>query len=211
MLEIHHIEADIPIEELDHFFWQNASEIVIDSYWSGEKAPAGRHFRARLLWSGTALYVRFDVDQSEPLVVNEHPDVTKKTNGLWERDVCEIFIAPDTANRERYFEFEVEPTGEWIDLVMEVRNGERITDIHYKSEMLASARIERDRVIAAMKIPWTAFGQVPTEADVWAGNIFRCVGTGPERGYLAWNPTKTAKPDFHVPSAFGELLFARNG
>ena len=207
MLEIHHIEADIPIEELDHFFWQNASEIVIDSYWSGEKAPVGRHFRAGLLWSPAALYVRFDAAQSEPLIVNEHPDVTRKTNELWDRDVCEIFIAPDLSERERYFEFEVAPTGEWIDLAIDPRNGERVTDMQFASGMTASARIDKDRVVTAMKIPWTAFAHTPAQGHVWAGNIFRCVGRGSERGYLAWQPTRTAVPNFHVPAAFGEFKF----
>lgn len=208
MLEIHHIEADIPVQDLDHSSWQNASEILIDNYWSGEKAPNGRHFRARLLWSQTALYVRFDADQSEPLVVNSDPDITKKTKGLWERDVCEIFIVPDPSESERYFEFEVAPTGEWVDLAIEVSNGDRVTDMQYASGMMASARINKDRVFMAMKIPWTAFCRTPGKGDIWAGNLFRCVGKGPERGYLAWRPTKTAKPNFHVPSAFGELLFA---
>jgi hypothetical protein len=26
------------------------------------------------------------------------------------------------------------------------------------------------------------------------------------RKYLAWSPTRTAKPDFHVPAAFGRLV-----
>jgi hypothetical protein len=26
------------------------------------------------------------------------------------------------------------------------------------------------------------------------------------RKYLAWSPTRTPKPDFHVPSAFGRLV-----
>jgi len=60
--------------------------------------------------------VRFVCSQHEPLVVATNPVTHQKTLLLWERDVCEIFIAPDPLNPGRYFEFEAAPTGEWVDL-----------------------------------------------------------------------------------------------
>jgi hypothetical protein len=42
-------------------------------------------------------------------VVSDKPQTEKKTMGLWDRDVCEIFIAPDEHAIERYFEFEAAP------------------------------------------------------------------------------------------------------
>jgi hypothetical protein len=41
---------------------------------------------------------------------------------------------------------------------------------------------------------------------VWRINLFRCVGVGDDR-YLAWQPTYTAEPSFHVPEVFGWLDF----
>jgi hypothetical protein len=38
-------------------------------------------------------------------------------------------------------------------------------------------------------------------------NLCRCVGEDPDRGYLAWRPTHTAEPNFHVPTAFGTIVF----
>ena len=35
--------------------------------------------------------------------------------------------------------------------------------------------------------------------------LYRMEGKSP-RLYLAWSPTRTAKPNFHVPEAFGTLL-----
>ncbi|MGH9959146.1 MAG: carbohydrate-binding family 9-like protein [Pyrinomonadaceae bacterium] len=37
--------------------------------------------------------------------------------------------------------------------------------------------------------------------------MFRCVGTGKDRGYLAWQPTRTEQPNFHIPKVFGWLIF----
>ncbi len=110
------------------------------------------------MWSDTALYVRFDASQDEPLVVSEKPDLTKKVIGLWDRDVCEIFIAPDKANRKKYFEFEIAPTGEWIDLGIEVTSQGRKTDFEYRSGMTSAAVIEKGRVVMAIKIPFAALG-----------------------------------------------------
>jgi alpha-galactosidase len=61
----------------------------------------------------------------------------------------------------------------------------------------------------AIKIPWEALGRKPKPGDIWLGNIFRCVGSDPDRGYLAWQPTLTEKPNFHVPEKFGMFSFVR--
>jgi len=147
------------------------------------------------------------VSQNEPLVVSDAPDTSQKTLGLWNRDVCELFITHDANQPDRYFEFEVAPTGEWVDLVISNATGDRVTDVEYASGITVAASIQPDRVIMVMKIPWTAFERRPKVGDVWLGNIFRCVGSGETRGYLAWRPTKTDRPNFHVPEVFGEFLF----
>ena len=208
-LNITRIDGELEISELNSAVWDKAAEVAVENYWSGVKAPDGRHFKARLLWSATALYVRFEANQGEPLVISETPDLTVKTKGLWERDVCEIFIAPNKAARNKYFEFEVAPTGEWIDLGITVTPKKRITDLEYKSGMQSAVFVEAEKVVMAIKIPWEAFGKTPKAGDIWLGNLFRCVGKDPTRGYLSWQATKTKVPSFHVPSKFGEFEFVK--
>ncbi len=207
--KIYHIEKDFPITDFDNPNWQNSDEILIEKYWSGEDAPLGRHAKARLLWSANAVYVRFEANQTEPLIVAEKPNLTSKTKGLWDRDVCEIFLAPNIEDYRHYFEFEIAPNGEFIDLEVRQLPDKRDTDWDYDSEMKSSAKIEEDKVVMAIKIEWKAFGKTPNKGDVWLGNLFRCVGAGETRGYLAWSPTKTDVPNFHVPDAFGEFEFAK--
>ncbi len=204
---IRYIAHDFSAVEFESEYWQTVRPIVADRYWSGVIAPNGRHFETRLLWSENFLYVRFDAVQNEPLEINENPDTSEKTDKLWQRDVCEIFIAPDRNEQRTYFEFEVSPTREWLDLAIDSTLGERVTDWEYASGMETAARIEENRVVMAMKIPWKAFGKKPNAGDVWMGNIFRCVGKEPDRGYLAWRPTMTDVPNFHVPERFGAFLF----
>lgn len=208
-LKISRINKDFPVTELQNPAWRSAKETSIQKYWSGEAAPVGRHAKARMLWSDTAIYIRFDANQDEPLVVSDPPNLTSKTLGLWDRDVCEIFIAPDKDKRNKYFEFEIAPNGEWIDLGIEVLPAKRVTDWDYKSGMESAVKIEDKKVVMAIRIAWKAFGRAPKAGDIWLGNLFRCVGKDPTRGYLAWQPTMTETPSFHVPDKFGELEFLK--
>lgn len=206
-IRIAHIKNDFSINELDNKTWKKAKAVVINKYWSGENAPNGRHAKVKLLWSENALYVRFEANQTEPLIVSKTPNLKSKTKGLWDRDVCEIFVAPNRDEPRKYFEFEIAPNGEWIDLGIYQKPKMRITDWDYVSEMQSAAKIEKDKVLMAIKVEWKAFGKTPKAGDVWLGNLFRCVGAGETRGYLAWSPTGTKEPSFHVPEKFGEFEF----
>jgi len=207
LIEARHVTADLAVTDLTHADWAKAHAVQIDHYWSGEMAPAGRHAEARILWSKRALHIRFVCNQAEPLIVSATPQIAKKTIGLWDRDVCEIFIAPDPNVIERYLEFEVAPTGEWLDVALDLTTGKRESDWAFNSHMTAAARVENNRVTMAMRIPWNHWIHEPQKGERWRANLFRCVGKDPGRGYLSWQPTRTPQPSFHVPQAFGWLVF----
>jgi hypothetical protein len=209
--EARRIDVEIVAGELSHPLWETAPPVLIERYWSGEEAPPARHAEVRLLWSDTALCVRFICPQKEPLVISDEPQTKTKTIGLWHRDVCEVFLAPDVREPEHYFEFEVAPTGEWLDLVIEWRKDDRLTDWEFASGMTAAAHISEESIEVAMRIPWTALGGAPQASERWRGNFFRCVGMGETRGYLAWRPTYTDEPSFHEPTAFGDIIFKGSG
>lgn len=192
---------------LNHAAWSSARPVELTHYWSGELAPVERCASARAIWSNDMLCVRFDYLQYEQFVLSNELHLTKKTIGLWERDVCEIFIAPNASEPERYFEFEAAPTGEWLDLAIHQMTDKRETDWEYSSGMTVASRIEDSKVTIIMRIPFDALGVVPQAGDRWRANLFRCVGSGETRGYMAWQPTLTEQPNFHVPDAFGSLVF----
>src|SRR5713101_2926062 len=173
LIEVRHASTDLAVSDFNHKSWDSAQPVHIARYWSGEEAPVGRTAEARILRSSKALHIRFVCNQAEPLVVSATPQLEKKTMGLWDRDVCEIFIAPDPNAVERYLEFEAAPTGEWLDVA----------------------------------IPWNHWIHEPQTGERWRVNLFRCVGSDPVRGYLAWQPTRTPQPNFHVPQVFGWLIF----
>lgn len=180
---------------------------MIARLWSGAPASPSRHAEASLCWSNDALHVRFDCRQTEPLVVAEHPVTDKKTLGLWDRDVCEIFLAPDPADPSQYFEFEAAPTGEWVDLGITLTPTGRETDWDFASGFTTAAKLDEDRLLIGMQIPWSEALPKPGAGDLWRVNLFRCAGPESPSRYLAWRPTGTPEPNFHVPEVFAMLGF----
>ena len=202
----HYIVADISANQFQDSAWGIAQPVSITRLWSGEETPVGSHAEVRILWSNESLNVQFICNQAQPLIVNAKPQLDQKTMGLWDRDVCEIFIGPFQDQPHRYFEFEAAPTGEWVELAVHFSETKRENDFEFESGITVAAHVSEDRVIIGMRIPWSATIPKPQHGDEWRANLFRCVGLGNER-YLAWQPTFTAEPNFHVPEAFGRLKF----
>jgi hypothetical protein len=207
IIEARYTATELLVGNLQNAEWNKAHPVKIDRNWSGDPAPAARHCEARILWSSKALHVRFVGRQAEPLVVGPKPQTAKKTMGLWDRDACEIFIAPDPNVLDRYFEFEAAPTGEWLDVAIHWTGEKRESDWEFQSHMTAAAQVERERITIAMRIPWNHWIHEPQKNERWRVNLFRCIGADPNRGYLAWQPTLTKEANFHVPQVFGSLVF----
>src|SRR5438552_12562888 len=216
IIEARHTAIDLNATDLKSAEWKNAQGIQIDRYWSGAPASEGRRAEARILWSDEALHVRFVCHQAEPLVVSEKPQILIKTMGLWDRDVCEIFIAPDAHVVERYLEFEAAPTGEWLDVAIHWTPQKRESDWEFNSHMTTAGlrtvtrggkENELEFIWIGMRIPWNHWIHQPQKGARWRVNLFRCVGKDPDRGYLAWQATKTPEPNFHVPQVFAWLVF----
>ena len=201
--------VDRPIAESDfaNEVWERCQRVAITHLWSGEPAASTRHAEARLCWSNEALHVRFVGVQKEPLVVNANPVTDKKTLGVWDRDVCEIFLAPDAANPSRYFEFETAPTGEWVDLGITLTPTGRETDWDFASGFTNAARLDEEKLFIGMRIPWSEALPKPASGTIWKVNLFRCAGPESPERYLAWQPTHTPEPNFHVSEVFGTLHF----
>jgi hypothetical protein len=201
-----HVPAELA-GDLAHSEWDQVPVNKIQRYWSGDPAPPDRHAEAQVCWSDESLNVRFVCTQREPLIVAENPITNRKTLQLWERDVCEIFVAPDLQNPNEYFEFEAAPTGEWVDLGIIVTPNGRETDWDYQSGMKVKTQLQDYSLTILMTIPWTETIPKPEAGSRWRINLFRCVGPEAPDRYLAWQPTGTPEPDFHVPEKFGWLHF----
>jgi hypothetical protein len=201
------VSGKLTVADLDHDAWTNCESISITQLWSGAPARPERFAEAQTCWTSDQLLVRFDCRQHEPLIVSAEPVTDKKTLGLWDRDVCEVFLAPDADRPHLYYEFEAAPTGEWVDLGIQITPTGRVTDWDYQSNTSTAARVENDRLLIAIGIPWSNSIPKPQTGTEWRVNYFRCISLDPKERYLAWRPTYAPEPNFHVPGAFGRLCF----
>jgi alpha-galactosidase len=184
--------------------WEIAKPIRFSADWQGLNADAQRETQVRLLWTPENLYLRFDAAY-KVITVFSDAEAGGRRDKLWDRDVCEAFLQPDSTEARRYKEIEVAPNGFWIDLA--IGPGE-MRDL--QSGM--RRRVDIDKATkswrAVLKLPMKSLVQRFDASAVWRANFYRIEGQAEPRFYSAWQPTRTAKPNFHVPEAFGRLVFA---
>ena len=78
--------------------------------------------------------------------------------GLWDRDVVEMFLGDDWQNIRHYREFEIAPTGDWIDLAIDLDKKED-NDHSWRSGWETLARTDK-----AHKI-WYSAARIPIKVD----------------------------------------------
>ena len=156
-----------------------------------------------MLWTSGKIYLRFRC-RYRSIHVFTDAGPNSRRDELWERDVAEVFLQPDRFGEKLYKEFEVSPSGQWLDLDI-TPQGLR----HIASGMRSRTVIDESAKIwvADVAVPTAAITSAFDPAQSWRVNFFRCEGLDPQRFYSAWQPTGTEKPNFHVPQKFGWLRF----
>jgi alpha-galactosidase len=185
--------------------WNGAEPIAFCHDWQGRNHDPQRQTEARLLWNRHSLFVRFCCGYR---TIDVFPDAGEdgRRDGLWDRDVVEVFLQPDRFGEKYYKEFEVSPHGQWLDLDI-TPQGLR----HIASGMRSRVKLDESAGLwtAEIAIPFAAVAASFDSSQLWRVNFFRCEGLDPQRFYSAWQPTETETPNFHVPQKFGWLRFVR--
>ena len=170
----------------------------------------------RAFWTDEHLYLLF-ICPYESLNIFLPSQNDKPRPGLWDRDVVEVFLGADWENIGRYREYEVAPTGDWIDLdiTLDLKTHNTKGNRGWRSGWNTSARIDdKARVwYAAARIPLKSVTSQAVEPGTkWRANLYRIAGQGPDsqRQFLCWQPTCAPGLDpNHVPENFGTLTFER--
>lgn len=185
--------------------WEKVPVIRFRNDWQGKNADPQLETETRMLWSPSALYLKF-VAHFRKITVFADAEPSGRRDQLWDRDVAEVFLQPDGSGERRYKEFEVSPNGFWIDL--DIAPGQK-HDL--RSGLKRRASIDEARKIwtAEMILPMASLTGHFDPAKTWRVNFFRVEGASEPRFYSAWRPTGTPVPNFHVPSAFGTLAFEK--
>ena len=166
----------------------------------------------RAFWTDTDLYLLF-ISPYYELNLWLPPDSSKDRLKLWDRDVVEFFLGDDWTNINVYREFEIAPTGDWVDLAID-RNRDSY-DANWDSGWERQGRIDEKNHTwyAAARVPLHSVSEKKVAAGMkWRVNLYRIDGPGadPQRRFLCWQPTCVVNRDpNHVPEHFGTLVFTR--
>jgi alpha-galactosidase len=184
--------------------WDAARSLRFRADWQGKNADPQRETEVRLLWTQEMLYLRFR-SRYRMITIFADAEPNGRRDQLWERDVAEVFLQPNESDRRRYKEFEISPNGMWIDL--DIAPGEK-HDLKSGLQRQVTLNESSKTWIAELALPMKSLVERFDPAARWRVNFYRVEGASEPRFYSAWQPTGTPAPNFHVPEAFGTLIFA---
>lgn len=183
--------------------WERAAPLRFDADWQGKIADPERETKVRLLWTPEILFLCFQA-RYRTITVFADAEANGRRDQLWDRDVAEAFLQPDRSNLRLYKEFEVSPNGFWIDL--DIAPGEK-HDLKSGLKRRVVLNEEKKTWAAELALPMKCLMAKFDPTTPWGVNFYRVEGMREPRFYSAWRPTRTPVPNFHVPEAFGELIF----
>jgi len=186
--------------------WAAAKPIAFATDWAGRttKTPT----QVRVLWSPKGLYLLWELGAAGTFTDLKRPIELERVD-LYEENCVELFLAPDPANRRRYFEIELGPFGHFFDILVD-----RTHKPHSDNAWSAGLRIGTVRDEAHHHVVIEVALEAPDVLAALAAGaalpigLYRMEGQH-KRQYLAAFPTRTPKPSFHVPEAFGTLVLDR--
>jgi hypothetical protein len=184
--------------------WDAAVPFESAHDWAGNVVATAT--RVRALWSPEALYLLWELDGTGLNTDLSYP-VSEERVDLYNEDCIELFLAPNAAVRGAYAEIEIGPHGHVFDLWID-RTGKKVkSDAAWSGGLTVGttrdASAKRAVIEVAITNPTIIAALVP-DARLPIG-VYRMEGKTP-RQYLAFFPTRTPKPSFHVPDAFGTLV-----
>jgi uncharacterized protein (DUF362 family) len=181
--------------------WKRAAPTEWETDYSSKNTGIVTH--ARFLYAPDALYALFEVEGT-----GLHTDRTRPTDvarpKLYEEDCVELFLTPDPSRRHHYYEVELGPFGHHFEVEIDL-DTKKSNTAWSSGATIATTQDARDRkAIIEAKLTAPEITRAMRAGATLPLGLFRMEGLGP-RSYLAWSPPRTAKPNFHVPQAFGTL------
>ena len=195
----------LPDGNLSKPSWKLAKSVEFDSDSSGKSHHPELSTRIASLWTETYIYFAF-WSRYDSLNVYEGENPKLERWQLWDRDVAEVFLNPQPERVNHYYEFEVAPNNQWLDLEID-KTKDPFNDASWNSGFDHAVRIDPKHHLwtAEMRIPVSSMNVASIQPGAqWRANFFRASGKGgdEQRKFLAWSIIPEGKT-FHVPSRFG--------
>lgn len=199
----------VPDGDLEKKPWTQAEWVRFDHDMSGHPRFPQAETRVASLWTPTHVYFAFRCGFAT-LNVYEGEDPGRERWELWNRDVVEVFMNPEPERVRHYFEFEVAPNNQWIDLEINL-DEDPFNNAAWDSTFEHATRLDAPKGVwgCEMRIPVASMNvrEVRPQAE-WRINFYRADGPGDDtqRRFLAWSTIPQGR-SFHVPTSFGIIRF----
>jgi predicted TIM-barrel fold metal-dependent hydrolase len=187
--------------ELKEAAWQRASPAWVEYGSLKYDARPEVATSVRVLYSDQFIYFGWECPFTK-LTVFDTPSADRERLGLWDRDVVEVFVGSDWQNINRYAEYEVAPTNERLDVLL------NLPEKNFGWDGRAQSAVKVDKKRKVWTVEWRMPLEVlssakPAPGTRWRLNLYRCDKAS--NAYLAWSPV--LKSSFHTPEKFGVLEF----
>jgi hypothetical protein len=192
-------------------FWKDVPGIVVDRRIDTRERASALRTDVRSRWTDKFLYIMAACPY-ENANLRPDPVTDVETHRLWEHDVLEVYIGANFEDITKYYELQVSPQGEYLDMKIDQTvptigiGDERLWDSGWevKSRHDPAGKIWHGE----FRIPIAAIDSRPVRAgNEFRINVYRLQGPHPElparRDFIAWQPTGEYHP--HRPLKFGRL------
>lgn len=201
----------VPDGDLSKPVWKDAVGVRFNEAASSRAPHPEAETRVASIWTPGYVYFSFQAKFSK-LNFYEGETPEKERWELWMRDVVEVFINPEPQRINHYYEFEVAPNNQWIDLVIDLEK-KPFNDAKWDSGFEHATRIDEQKKIwtCEMRIAAAGMSAPPIKAgQVWRLNFYRADGPGDDtqRRFLSWSPLPGGG-SFHQPASFGMIRFEK--
>ena len=185
--------------------WNTIEIMPIDTLlWTD---PLDISAQAQLCWDEEAIYLRMEAFEK---------DIRKEeTDPLAEicNDSClEFFIQPTDA--PTYLNFEINPLANYLigQGDCDVDNRLRVIIPDFETRMEPKVEFTATGWVLTYKVPFDFIHQFYPQFEAKAGvkfrgNCYKCGDLTVNPHFLAWSPTVSEEPAFHLPDYFGQLIF----
>jgi hypothetical protein len=206
----------VPDGNLGKKMWSTAKRVRFDQAAFSRRTYPEAETEVASRWTTKYLYLAFWCHY-QSLNTYEGEDTGPERWQLWERDVVEAFINPQPERPSHYYEFEVAPNNQWLDLEID------LTRVPFNDRKWNSGFEHVTRIDPVGHL-WTVEIRIPAVSMTnegirpnaeWRINFYRCDGPGTDksRRMLGWSPLPLNLPQksFHQPASFGVLRFSSSG
>jgi hypothetical protein len=194
--------------------WKKAKWIRFNHNFMGTEDYPEVETEVASIWTKDHIYFAYRAHYTA-LNTYEGEDAAKERWKLWERDVVEVFLNPRPKHMRQYYEFEVAPNNQWLDLTVNLDDGKDFPHPDWDSGWDHATRVDGKAKIwsCEFRIPLSSMNVSGIKpGEVWRLNFYRMDGKEEgdnKRHFMGWSPISPPHFGYHTPQYFGMIRFVK--